>query len=151
MPTFQFHADNTIPTGDWIFVFGSNEKGAHGKGAAKIARVNFRAEYGVGEGSTASAYAIPTKDKHLATLPLSRIEQSVQAFLVYAAENPKLNFFVTRIGCGLAGYEDINIAPFFVDAPGNCSLPNNWKQFVVSTQHRLIKSAEESTLDAPHG
>lgn len=144
MPPFQFHADNIIPTGDWIWVFGSNEKGAHGKGAAKVARVNFRAEYGVGEGRTASAYAIPTKDKRLATLPLSAIEQSVQAFLAYAAEHPKLNFFVTRIGCGLAGYLDSEIAPYFLQAPVNCSLPNDWKHFVVSSKHRLIENSSES-------
>lgn len=144
MPTFKFHPDHIIPTGDWIFVFGSNEKGAHGKGAAKIARVNFRAEYGVAEGPTASAYAIPTKDKHLATLPKERIEASVKTFLAYAAEHPKLNFFVTRIGCGLAGYSNDDIAPMFIDAPGNCSLPDDWKHYVVSSQHTSIPVPDET-------
>lgn len=135
----QPHRDNTIPTGDWIFVFGSNLDGRHGAGAAKIARVNFRAEYGVAEGPTGRAYAIPTKDKKLATLPLEAIEQSVKTFVAHAASNPKLNFFVTRVGCGLAGYSDEDIAPFFADAPANCSMPVVWRQ--AETAHDIPSPA----------
>lgn len=126
-PTYAFHPDHTIPAGDWIWVFGSNLAGRHGKGAAKIARVNFRAEYGCGQGRTGHAYAIPTKDKHLGVLPLTQIEQGVAGFLEYARTNPKLNFFVTRIGCELAGYTNEQIAPLFAQAPPNCSLPQPWQ------------------------
>lgn len=132
MPTFQFHRDNTIPTGEWIWVFGSNEKGNHGKGAAKVARVNFRAEYGVGRGATGQAYAIPTKDKALQTLPLETIGPAVKEFLAYASAHPKLSFFVTRVGCVLAGYTDAQIAPLFAQAPGNCSLPDEWRAFCTN-------------------
>jgi len=45
-----------------IFIFGSNEAGRHGKGAALHARQHHGAEYGVGVGRTGDAYAIPTKD-----------------------------------------------------------------------------------------
>jgi hypothetical protein len=130
--TTSFHPDNVIPTGDWIWVFGSNEGGRHGKGAAKIARINFRAEYGVGRGPTGHAYAIPTKDKHLNVLPLDKIEADIALFLEYARANPKLNFFVTAVGCGLAGYSHDAIGPRFADAPNNCSLPDVWKQYVVA-------------------
>ena len=35
---------------------------------------------------------------------------------------------VTRIGCGLAGYKDEDMAPFFKDAPYNCLLPDEWRE-----------------------
>ena len=129
MTTTQFHKDHTIPTSEWIWVFGSNEKGVHGKGCAKVARVNFRAAYGVGQGPTGHAYAIATKNGQLASLSLPVIEQAVVQFLAYAKDHPKLKFFVTRIGCVLAGYSDSQIAPFFANAPSNCSLPDAWQSF----------------------
>lgn len=110
-----------------IFVFGSNLAGRHGKGAAKYAVDHFQAVYGVGEGRTGNAYAIPTKDIRIQTLPLTRIQEAVNRFLVYAAANPQETFQITRIGCGLAGYKDIHIAPMFKDAPSNCILPDEWK------------------------
>ena len=46
--------------------------------------------------------------------------------MTYANEHPELQFEVTRIGCGLAGYKDEQIAPFFTGAPSNCQLPEEW-------------------------
>ncbi len=110
----------------WVFVFGSNLAGRHGKGAALFARQERGAIYGVGQGRTGNAYAIPTKDTNLRTLPLSEIARYVAVFLDYARRNPDLTFEVTRIGCGLAGYTDSDIAPMFADAPENCQLPREW-------------------------
>jgi hypothetical protein len=110
-----------------IFVFGSNLAGRHGKGAALFARTNYAAEYGVGVGRTGMAYAIPTKDERIVTLPLERIAPYVRTFLDYAQAHPELEFMVTRIGCGLAGYSDDQIAPMFADAPSNCQLPVGWR------------------------
>ena len=110
-----------------IFVFGSNLAGRHGKGAALCARKDHGAQYGVGVGRTGNAYAIPTKDAGLRALQLSEIRQSVDDFIAYAAENQALEFEVTRIGCGLAGYTDSQIAPMFKDAPSNCMLPDGWR------------------------
>jgi hypothetical protein len=109
-----------------IFVFGSNLAGRHGMGAALDARVQHGAQYGVGVGRTGDSYAIPTKDEVLRTLPLTRIAGYVSDFLEYARTNPDLKFQVTRIGCGLAGYHDKDIAPMFKDAPDNCELPYGW-------------------------
>jgi hypothetical protein len=109
-----------------IFVFGSNLAGRHGKGAALTARMQHGAQYGVGNGRTGNAYAIPTKDINLNTLPLSTINEFVQQFIQYTKSHPTEFFFVTRIGCGLAGYWDIDIAPMFKDAPDNCHLPIGW-------------------------
>ncbi|MEO8297101.1 MAG: hypothetical protein ABI574_04760 [Burkholderiales bacterium] len=111
-----------------IFVFGSNLAGRHGKGAALHARINHGAAYGVGEGRTGNSYAIPTKSGDLRTRPLVAIACSVSRFIRYAASRPQLEFEVTRIGCGLAGYLDIDIAPLFLDAPENCHLPTGWRQ-----------------------
>jgi hypothetical protein len=133
--TIQFHPDGTLPRGDAVWVFGSNVSGRHGKGAARVARVNFRAEYGVGNGPTGNAYAIPTKDRHLQTLPLRQVVASIQEFLAWARANPKLSIFVTRVGCVLAGFTDEEIGPHFAAAPPNCSLPDAWKGFVQ--QYRL--------------
>lgn len=109
-----------------IFVFGSNLAGRHGKGAALHARNFYNAEYGVGIGRTGNAYAIPTKDRQIKTLPLTQIANYVAEFLNYAHAHPELNFQVTRIGCGLAGYQDHQISPMFKNAPVNCYLPDNW-------------------------
>lgn len=109
-----------------IFVFGSNLAGRHGKGAALYARQHYGAEYGVGVGRTGNSYAIPTKDKNIKTLPLDIIQQYVDDFLFYAHSRKDLEFLVTKIGCGLAGYTEEQIAPMFRHAPDNCQLPENW-------------------------
>ena len=111
-----------------IFVFGSNLAGRHGKGGALHALKNFGAVYGVGVGRTGNAYAIPTKDKNLKTLPLAEIRSYVEDFLTYARDNPDLTFQITAIGTGLAGYAHEDIAPMFVNASDNCQLPQEWKR-----------------------
>jgi hypothetical protein len=131
-----YHQDNTIPRGaNWIWVFGSNLAGRHGKGAAKIAHVNFGAKYGVGEGPTGKAYAIPTKTAKFATLPIDEIKASVAKFIDYARANPKKQFFVTRVGCVLAGHADQDIGPLFAEAElDNLSLPEEWREFAPALE-----------------
>lgn len=98
-----------------IFVFGSNESGKHGKGAAKLA-MKWGAKWNVAEGLQGSTYAIPTKDKSIKnTLKLSEIEKYVDSFVNFATHNVNLTFMVTEIGCGLAGLKPIQIAPLFRD------------------------------------
>lgn len=111
-----------------IFVFGSNLAGRHGKGAALFAFQHHGAKYGVGEGPTGNAYAIPTKNVVLQPLALDIIDYHVGVFLFYARQHPELQFEVTRIGCGLAGYSDHQIAPMFAEAPANCVLPKGWRK-----------------------
>ena len=106
-----------------IFVFGSNLAGRHGKGAALAARQLHGAIYGQGIGMQGNSYAIPTKGQHLEILPLNVIKQHVDTFITYATEHPELTFQVTKIGCGLAGYNESQIAPLFSKAPKNCILP----------------------------
>jgi len=110
-----------------IFVFGSNEAGRHGRGAALWALQNRGAIYGRGEGLQGSSYGIPTKDKRIRTLPLAKIDQNVGRFLRFAEANPQLTFQLTPIGCGLAGYDHAEIAPMFKAAPGNVILPAEFR------------------------
>ncbi len=110
-----------------IFVFGSNLAGRHGKGAALYARQHHGAIYGQGEGLQGDSYAIPTKDAFLRTMPLAEIEARVARFLTFARQF-NARFVVTRIGCGLAGYTDAQIAPMFANSPDNCILPDGWRQ-----------------------
>lgn len=146
--TFKFHPNNSVPTGQWIWVFGSNEAGRHGKGAARVARVNFRAEYGTGRGPTGNAYAIPTKDRHLQVLPLASIERSVADFLQYAALNPEKNFFVTAVGTEPAGFKDDEIGPLFAKAPENCSLPDHWRAYVSQARSMATPAPAAGTAVA---
>lgn len=110
-----------------IFVFGSNEAGRHGAGAALYAVQNHGAIYGVGFGMQGNSFGIPTKDKNIRTLPLEKIKEYVDKFIAYAKMHPDKHFQVTRIGCGLAGYTDSQIAPMFKGAPYNCHLPEGWR------------------------
>lgn len=116
-----------------IFVFGSNEAGRHGAGAALQAMRTWGAQYGHGVGRQGDAYAIPTKSARFQVLSLERIQVYVNQFFEYARANQLEKFAVTPIGCGLAGYKQWHIAPLFKDAPLNCDLPFGWRSFSRST------------------
>lgn len=99
-----------------VFVFGSNMQGHHDGGAARVARERFGAIYGQGVGLQGGSYAIPTMN-----LPLGEISRYVDEFIWFADSHPEMTFMVTRIGCGIAGFRDEEIAPLFAKA---YSLPN---------------------------
>ena len=107
-----------------VFVFGSNLGGYHGGGAARIAMEKFGAVWGQGVGLQGQSYAIPTMQGGVET-----IEPYVDEFIRFAKAHPDLKFLVTRIGCGIAGFKDSEIAPLFKDAldTENVILP---KEFV---------------------
>ena len=117
-----------------IFVFGSNEGGIHGAGAAAFAYSKKGARWGHGYGISGNSWAIPTKaavgNQVGETLPLERIQQYVSGFLAFAHGHPDMQFEVTRIGCGLAGLKDEDIAPMFINAPSNCSFDHAWTPWV---------------------
>ncbi len=110
---------------DEIFVFGSNLAGMHGGGAAYVAFQKFGAVMGCGVGLRGQSYAVPTMQGGVET-----IKPYVDEFIKFAKSRPDLFFYVTRIGCGIAGFRDKEIAPLFKDAVGieNICLP---KSFVV--------------------
>ena len=112
---------------DDIFVFGSNEAGIHGAGAAYFA-LSLGAEFGQGFGLMGNTFAIPTKDWNIQQLPLSAIIFYVHRFIEFAIVNKDFRFYVTKIGCGLAGYTPEQIAPMFKTASNidNIYLPSEF-------------------------
>lgn len=119
-----------------IFVFGSNLAGIHGGGAAKWAYENRGAEWGVGFRLTGAAFAIPTKDWNIETLPLKEIEKFVWRLLKFAQARSDLTFQLTAIGCGHAGYTRVQIAPMLKDAPANVVLPDEFRAILAPDQPR---------------
>ena len=112
-----------------IFVFGSNLQGMHGGGAARVAHRKFGAEWGVGIGLTGQTYAIPTMQGGVET-----IAPYVDDFIEFAREHREMKFFVTRIGCGIAGFRDEEMAPLFRNALGepNIVLPRSFYNILTN-------------------
>ncbi len=108
------HIDKLEP--NEIFVFGSNLQGMHGGGAARTAVRKFGAVMGQGVGLQGQSYAIPTMQGGVDT-----IKPYVDQFIEFAKQHTEHTFLVTRIGCGIAGFKDTDIAPLFANAQ---SLPN---------------------------
>ena len=106
-----------------IFVFGSNLEGRHAGGAARLAYEKFGAEWGNGVGPQGRCYAIPTMHG-----PLSTIKPYVDDFIEYARQHPMNRFLLTRVGCGIAGFKDKDMAPLFLEAwkLPNVSFPEEW-------------------------
>ena len=96
---------------DEIFVFGSNLAGSHGGGAAWVAHIKFGAIMGQGVGLQGHSYAIPTMQGGVET-----IKPYVDEFIEFAKAHKEYFFYVTRIGCGIAGFRDADIAPLFRNA-----------------------------------
>lgn len=113
-----------------VFVFGSNQSGIHGAGAARVAVEQYGARYGQAYGMQGNSFAIPTKDHSIRTLPLEDIKAYVDYFLVHARMHDEELFKVTQIGCGLAGYNKYDIAPMFKEAPNNCHFDLEWKDLL---------------------
>ena len=109
-----------------VYVFGTNQAGRHQEGESAYARKVFAARPGQGEGAQGSAYAIPTRDRNLRPRAIEDIGVSVRRFLEYAKAHPDVEFLITRVGCGLAGYPESIMAPLFRHAPENCTLPGDW-------------------------
>lgn len=125
----KYHPDRVQPHTGQIFVFGSNLAGIHGKGAAQQA-LEYGARWGCGDGIAGNTYAIATKDARMRVLPRESIRKRVSMFLDFARAHPEKEFFVTRIGCGLAGYRDADIAPMFALAPDNCDFAEEWRRYL---------------------
>ena len=99
-----------------IFVFGSNESGRHGKGAAKQA-LTWGAKWGQAAGLQGRTYGIPSKNASITrTLSVKEIKPFVDDFIQFAKDNQNLIFLVTEIGCGLANLTPKEIAPLFKEA-----------------------------------
>lgn len=117
-----------------VFVFGSNLAGIHGAGAARYALKHEGAVWGQGIGHFGNSYALPTKDRNIESLRTNEINEFVDQFIEYAEAHPELQFKVTRIGCGLAGFSDEQIAPMFDRAPDNCLFDEKWQDYLYGAR-----------------
>lgn len=124
-----------------IFVFGSNFQGNHKGGAAYAAKHKFGAITGVGEGLQGQSYAIPTMEG------LENLAPAVERFTSFARQHQELKFFVTAIGCGIAGHTPEEVAPMFLKAAycQNVYLPLSfWKILMdcADTYDDRVKAAQ---------
>jgi hypothetical protein len=115
-----------------IFVFGSNKHGMHLGGAARFAYNEFGAEWGNGEGLQGRSYALPTMEW------VENTEKAVVHFTECAKEHPELKFFVTPVGCGIAGYTPEDIAPMFFNAAHleNVYLPISFWKVLIKVSNK---------------
>lgn len=113
-----------------VFVFGSNASGHHHAGAAAYAMKKFGAEWGKGRGRQGQCYAISTMEG------LVSAARNIKEFLRYAEKHQELRFYVTAIGCGIAGYTPIQIAPLFDKALvlPNVFLPESFWEYIWMTE-----------------
>lgn len=118
-----------------IFVFGSNLQGNHAGGAARFAVLKFGAEMGNPIGLQGQSYAIPTLSQAAIgipldklKLPISEIGKYVNEFIGFASQHPDMFFYVTPIGCGIAGFTEEEIAPLFSECVNmeNVALPETF-------------------------
>lgn len=123
---------------DFVFVFGSNQRGVHGSGAAVAARFYFGAELGVGEGFRGQSYGIPTKDHEMRIRSIDDIRGAVKRFLDFAKQYPRKIFVITEIGTGRAKYDPSEISKLFWDVPPNCMLPAAWKEYLPEDAHFIV-------------
>ena len=119
------YIDKLLP--NQIFVFGSNTLGYHTGGASGTARKKFGAVWGQAEGLQGQSYAIPV-DFGKGIRKDNEVKASVEKFIEFAKQNENLFFFVTRIGCGIGGYRDNEMAQFFKQAleVNNICLPKSF-------------------------
>ena len=130
---------------DEVFVFGSNLHGHHAGGAARVAVMKFGAIWGQGVGLQGQSYAIPTMQGGVET-----IKPYVDQFIDFAKEHTELFFYVTRIGCGIAGFRDRDIAPLFKEAMSisNVCLP---KSFIEENKNAASPEVPQELLTMMYG
>lgn len=118
-----------LPGDPRVFVFGSNLLGLHGGGAARYAYDKLGAKWGKGEGLMGNCYALPTCYRPGEPVTLLELAVYIDNFINFARVYPELQFFVSKVGCGLAGIDENIVAEIFhdLDAPDNCDLPPSWR------------------------
>jgi len=123
-----------------IFVFGSNTFGNHSGGAAMKA-LEFGAIMGNPVGIQGNTYAIPTVILGGKRMKLRHIKREVKKFIKYAKANPRKQFLVTEIGCGIAGFTPLDIAPMFTKALNipNIILPYTFINTILTKHNNPIK------------
>ena len=167
--TVNSYEGNIKPEKDTIFVFGSNPEGRHGAGAAKIAKEQFGAKYGQGEGLQGNAYALPTKDlrvkenKGLKSIKPEQIIESIKKLYATAKQHPNKKFKIAYRNTdkatlnGYTGYEMIEMFKQAGEIPSNIYFSKEWVDTgMFNTQSKIgfkvtplphVPQAEKVNLD----
>lgn len=141
------YIDRLLP--NQIFVFGSNTLGYHTGGASGTARKKFGAVWGQAEGLQGQSYAIPV-DFGKGIRKDVEVMEKINRFLAFTKEHTDLFFLVTRIGCGVGGYRDEEMAQFFKNALDlqNVSLPKSFVDALNGEQifdlDRFVKAQDSA-------
>ena len=160
----SYYSGNIVPEENTIFVFGSNPEGRHGAGSAKVARKQFGAKYGVGEGLTGSAYALPTKDlrvtanKGLRSISREQIIENIKKLYNVARSMPEKTFKIAYTNGAteftLNGYNGQEMVEMFLSAgeiPSNIQFSENWKPMLekgISASHKELSEEVYSKQQA---
>lgn len=109
-----------------VFVFGSNRNGNHMGGAAAVAYTKFGAEWGIGEGLMGKSYALPTLNEGMEKVTEKELEDSFVKLLEFADQNRQMTFLVTKVGCGIAGWDVETVKKIFWQAAAKVSPDPDW-------------------------
>lgn len=145
------YIDSLLP--GQVFVFGSNILGYHTGGASGTARKKFGAIWGQAEGLQGQSYAIPV-DYGKNIRKDEEVKAAVERFIAFAKEHTELVFLVTRVGCGIAGYKDEEMACFFKEALTlkNVHLPKSFVDLLngsgINYDIERFLSAQDSESDS---
>ena len=159
-----------------VFVFGANTAGGHGGGTAGLAqrgnaKSNYTAlpqgtkgkwaEYGVVdqlmEGTEGKSFGIVTKSASVSgtklkigsrrSVPLERIEQSINSLIETANNNPELEFLVTKFGTNMAGFTVAEMKSLLEgkSLPDNIVLPKEFETRL--TQPTSVAKSEQLEMN----
>lgn len=156
----EFTPDNLakLPD-DGVFVFGSNTDGEHCGGAAYTAMKRFGAVNGQAEGPQGRSYAIPTMEYveinaedefpeyNKAKVPPKVLLEACGRFILYARSHPELRFYVTKIGCGIAGWNVEEVAEIFVSVLGSFLIPDPIPYNIIWPKEFFAKFEEYGLVD----
>ena len=133
----KFYTGNIVPSPDTIFVFGSNPKGIHGAGSAKVALNSFGAVLGCGEGLMGNSYALPTTNLNMKVyggytrhfIPKNEIEASIRKMFECAKSHPEYKFKIAYRNSPdevtLCGYSGRELMDCFFNASDGGNYPDN--------------------------
>lgn len=145
------YIDSLLP--GQVFVFGSNTLGYHTGGASATARKKFGAIWGQAEGLQGQSYAIPV-DYGKNVRKDEDVKAGVERFVDFAKEHTDFVFLVTRVGCGIAGYKDEEMALFFKETLTlkNVHLPKSFVDLLngsgINYDIERFLSAQDSEPDS---
>ena len=84
----------------------------------------------MGEGPSGRTYAIPTLDAAHHRVTEEQLSESLRRFIAYVRQHPRNTFYLTLIGCGIAGWEPATVKRLLwqsigeeTDLPDNLILP----------------------------